>query len=56
MRPENSLGIPAITFSNRQSLNLLSYFLDDVIFCILVYVISGGSREGARGGRPPPYV
>ena len=54
MRPENSLGIPAITFSNRQSLNLLSYFLDDVIFCILVYVISGGSREGARGGRPPP--
>ena len=50
MRLENSPGTPAITFSNGQeSLNLLSYFRHDVISCILVYVISGGSRGGARG-------
>ena len=57
MRLENSPGTHAITFSNGQSLNLLSYFLDDVISCILVYIISGGSRggaRGARGARPPP--
>ena len=53
-RLENSPGTHAITFSNGQSLNLLSYFLDDVISCILVYIISGGSRGGARGARPPP--
>ena len=52
-RLENSPGTHAITFSNGQSLNLLSYFLDDVISCILVYIISGGSRGGARGVRPP---
>ena len=54
MRLENSPGTHAITFSNDQSLNLLSYFLDDLISCILVYIISGGSRGGARGARPPP--
>ena len=53
MRLENSPGTHAITFSNGQSLNPLSYFLDDVISCILVYVISGGTRGGARGSRPP---
>ena len=53
-RLESSPGTHAITFSNGQSLNLLSYFLDDVISCILVYIISGGSRAGARGARPPP--
>ena len=56
MRLENSPGTHAITFSNGQSLNLLSYFLDDVISCILVYIISGGSRGGARGTRPPPVM
>ena len=56
MRLENSPGTHAITFSNGQSLNLLSYFLDDVISCIFVYIISGGSRGGARGARPPRYV
>ena len=55
-RLENSPGTHAITFSNGQSLNLLSYFLDDVISCILVYIISGGSRGGARGARPPPVM
>ena len=53
-RLENSPGTHAITFSNGQSLNLLSYVLDDVISCILVYIISGGSWGGARGAAPPP--
>ena len=35
MTLENSPGTHAITFSNGQSLNLLSYFLDDLISCIL---------------------
>jgi len=53
-RLENSPSTHAITFSNGQFLNPLSYFFDDVISCILVYVISDGSRGGARGARPPP--